>query len=423
MNSTPSPRTHRAWAVFAGMCVYYFVAYGLIYSGFGLFLPSMSQDLGIPYVQISATSTVRVLFGMITTALVGRLFPRVRLRRFLALSLAGLAGTILLTSISSSMWQFLPAFAAMGLFCGLTLYGLVPIILNQWFTAPAAYITIATACGGAGGIVLCPLLSQVIQQWGWRTGYHFMALMVLLVMLPIALVLFDFSPYAKGLTPLANHSRKASPDAAAESAMARSGAPIPQLLFWLSAAFFLTAALAGGMYIHISSTLYSKGFSPLEVSLLVSCFQAGTALLQFFPGVLSTRLRLRSIMNVALPLTALGAVALIFLSPGSPLPLTILMAALVGGGRMFTALNPLLARYAFGSIQFTQAYSRLQAIYLVGTAFTSILYGGIYSATGSYAGTLWLMAGCMAVLLILTQIIFTLVDGVRLRNGGTNHAV
>lgn len=403
MGTETRPRVHRAWAVFAGVCVYYFVAYGLLYSGFGLFLSPMSQELGIPYVQLSITTTVRVLAGMVTTALIGTIFTKVRLRRFLALALLGLAGTILLVSVSSRMWQFIPTFAAMGLLCGLTLYGIVPILLNQWFETPAALITIATACGGAGGIVLCPLLSQVISRWGWRTGYHFMAVLVLVVMLPIALFLFDLTPRARGLKPLANRGRKAAETS--EAALIRSGGRVPPLVYGLTAAFFVVAALAGGMYIHISSALVSKGYTALQVSLLVSCFQAGSTLFQFAPGLLSARLGLWAVMNAALPAVAVGAGALVFLGPDAGLPAAAAAVVLMGGGRMFTSLNPLLARYLFGQEGFHRAYPKLQSVYLIGTALTSIIYGGIYSATGAYTGTLWLMVGCMAGLLCLTQFI------------------
>ena len=408
MGAAHQPKFHRAWLVFGGMCVYYFVAFGLIYSGFGLFLTPMSEDLGIPYVQLSVTATVRVLSGMITTAFIGVIFPRVRLRRFLGLVLLGLAATILLVSVSSRMWQFLLIFAVMGLFCGLTLYGIVPIVLNQWFQAPAALITIASACGSAGGIILCPMLSQVISHWGWRAGYHVMAALVLAVMLPIALLLFDFNPHAQGVKALANRGRQQAE--VTESALARSGERAPRAVHVLCALFFLVGALAGGMYIHISSALYSKGFAAVQVSLLVSCFQAGSTLLQFVPGMLSTRFGLRPVLAVILPLTALGAGSLVFLTPQSPFAVTVLMVLLVGGGRMFTALNSLVARYVFGQAGFHRTYPRLQSVFLIGTAVTSIIYGGIYSATGSYDGTLWLMVGCMAALLLLTQVMFHLVD-------------
>ena len=422
METAHQPKFHRAWLVFGGMCVYYFVAYGLLYSGFGLFLTPMSEDLGIPYVQLAITTTVRVLAGMVTTAFIGVIFPRVRLRRFLGLVLLGLAVTILLVPVSSRMWQFLLVFAAMGLFCGLTLYGIVPMILNQWFQAPAALITIASACGSAGGIILCPMLSQVISHWGWRTGYYVMAALVLAVMLPIALLLFDFNPHAQGVKALANRGKQ--PAAVTESELARSGKPAPRSVYILCALFFLVGALAGGMYIHISSALYSKGFAAIQVSLLVSCFQAGSTLLQFIPGMLSTRLGLRPILAVILPLTALGAVVFIFLTPHSPFVITLLMVLLMGGGRMFTALNSLLARYLFGHDGFHQAYPRLQSIYLIGTAFTSVIYGGIYSATGSYDGTLWLMAGCMAAMLLMTQIMFHLVDHRKIiESGGTKNVI
>lgn len=415
MEKIRQPRFHRAWLVFAGMCLYYFVAYGLLYSGFGLFLGPMSEELGIPYVQLSTTAMVRVLSGMVTTAFIGKIFLKVRLRRFMSLVLLVLAGTILLVSCLNRMWQFIPVFAVMGLCCGLALYGIVPMILNQWFEAPAGLITIANVCGGAGGIILCPILSQVISNYGWRMGYRFMAVLVLVVMLPIAMTLLDLSPQSRGWEPLANQGKKSA--ALAQSALSLSGKPVPTVLYVLLALFFLIGALAGGMYIHISSALYSKGFAAVQVSLLVSCFQAGTTLLQFFGGMASIRWGLRPVTNVVLVITALGAVALILLTPQSPLLLVFAAVFLVGGGRIFTALNSLIVRYAFGQNGFSQTYPKLQAFYLVGTAFTSIIYGGIYSATGTYNGTFWLMVGCMAVLLVITQVIFILVDRVHPKGG------
>lgn len=397
-------RRHRAWLVFGGVCLYYFVAFGLIYSGFGLFLSPMSEDLGIPYVQLSVTATIRVLCGMVTTALIGRIFPKVRLRYFLTLILLILAGTIMLVSVSNKMWQFIPIFALMGLCCGLTLYGIVPVILNQWFEAPSSLITIATAFGGAGGIVLCPLLSQIISLWGWRSGYRFMVVLVLLVMLPIALLLLDFSPSDRGLVPLPGKNPPVpNSPAPTDAHTGFSGSP---LLLGLLTAFFLVSALSGGLYIHISSALHSKGFSAVQVSLLVSAFQAGTALLQFFPGLISAKTGLRPICNVVFPLVALNSVILIFLAPESPFLLAVPVVFLLGGSRIFTSLNPLIARHVFGQKEFHRHYPGLQAVYLVGTALTSVIYGSVYSLTESYSGTLWMIVCCMILLLLLSQLIF-----------------
>ena len=413
MQTDTRPKIHRAWLVFTGVCIYYFVAYGLIYSGFGLFLAPMSEDLGIPYVQLSVTATVRVLCGMVTTAFIGQIFSRVRLRQFLSVVLLVMAAMLLLVAASGKLWQFIILFAVMGLCCGMTLYGVVPLILNQWFEAPAVLITIATACGGAGGVILCPLLSQVIHAWGWRLGYVFVAALVLLVMFPVAATLFDFSPVSRGCLPLANKGETKKDTS--ESPMARQGRKAPVVLYALLAVFFLAGALAGGMYIHISSALYSKGFETLRVSLLVSCFQAGTTLFQMVPGLISARLGLRGVTSVSLVLVAAGAAALVFFGAESPFVFVFLAVLLVGGGRLFTALNPLLARYVFGQEGFHKTYPKLQSIYLIGTAFTSIIYGGIYSGTGSYNGSLWLMVACMVLLLVVTQIIFVLVDHVQLK--------
>lgn len=405
---------HRAWLVFLGVCVYYFVAFGLLFSGFGLFLTDMSQQLGIGYTQLSATSTIRVLSGMITTAMVGNIFPKVNLRHFLTGVLLVVSATLIALTFCRSLWQFYLIFAIMGLACGLSLYGIVPMILNRWFERPAGLITIANVVGGAGGVILCPILSQIIQSHGWQAGYRFMAAMVLCLMVPVTFFLLDLSPVPLGLSPCANNGK--GKKAPAQSVLAQAGKKVPPFVYGMLALFFLISALMGGMYIHLSSAMFDKGFTAVQVGLLLSMFQAGTSGMQLLDGMASTRFGLRPVTNIFLVIVASTALAMMFLQRGSSMIIACFVVFLMGGSRAFGTINSLITRYVCGQEAFNRAYPKLHACYLACTALTAVIYSGIFTATGSYNGTYLLMLACAAALIILTNIIFVLVDNTGNRN-------
>ena len=400
---------HRGWVIFFGLCIYYFVAYGLLYSSFGLFLPPMSTDLGISYGVISLAPAIRVLAGALVTSFLAGIFRKANLRVLISCGLIVMAAAIFLLSVTTQAWQILALFVIVGLCCGICLYSVIPIILNQWFLSPAAMISIVIACGGAGGIVIAPVMSNLIHSIGWRHSYLIMAAGVLVLMLPVAALLMDYSPAKRGLSPAEGIKSKSRPTTLV-SVAAQDDKAYTKPNMILCIIFFFFGSLAVGMYSHIASALTSKGFDPASQAVFISLFQLGIMLFQLIPGFISSWVNPNKVAFISLPLLAIGAVAGIFITYDTPFVLIAIIMILLGGVMLFSSFNSIYARYVFGNSRFDQAYSKLQTFSLVGTAASLFVYGSLYSAFGSYTPAFLLSTVSLLIALSMVIVLRARVD-------------
>ncbi len=64
----------------------------------------------------------------------------------------------------------------------------MPLIINMWFKEKTGTaLGICVSCGNAFGIIFNLLSAQVIVNWGWRTAYHVLPLIPLVLALPLSL--------------------------------------------------------------------------------------------------------------------------------------------------------------------------------------------------------------------------------------------
>lgn len=397
----------RVWTVFVGLCIYYFVAFGLIYNGLGMFLTPISTDMQIPFVQVSMTSTVRILVGMVTTAAAGRIMPKVKLKYFLSMNVILLILASFLMSAAGCLQHLLLGSALMGFAAGFALYAIVPIILNQWFAEPAGYVSIATAVGGAGGIIFCPVITTAISSLGWRGAYRMVGIIILSVMLPLALFVIRYSPGQYGLEPYGaqqcEKKKSGQNESGGEDTYEDTGKNSRMYLYFL--VFFMSAAVLSGMYGHVASAFWAKGFRDGQVGGLTAAYQSGTTIVQLLFGMISIKIGLKKALNVLLPFIIAASVGLM-ITGDSMVIVTGIFAAMLGIGRGFGVIHPLMTRYIFGSKNFTKIYSDLYSVFLVGTAVTATLFGAIYNITGSYHGVYLLIVVCTVLELLLVQLIF-----------------
>lgn len=399
-------KSARVWIVFVGLCIYYFVAFGLIYNGLGMFLTPISNDLEIPFVQVSLTSTVRILVGMITTSAAGRILPKVEMKWFLSMNVILLAVASFVMSTSGSLVQLLLGSALMGFAAGFALYAIVPIVLNQWFLEPTRYVSIATAIGGAGGIIFCPIITAAISSFGWRGAYRMVGVVVLVVMLPLALFVIRYSPKKYGLEPYGSENRNTqSKQNAKDETGIFADAKKTSRMYIYFLIFFMSAAILSGMYGHVASAFWAKGFSDSQVGILTSAYQFGTTMIQLLFGLISIKIGLRKTLNLILPFVIVACAGLL-LTGNTMIALTAVCAVMLGVGRTFGVINPLMTRYVFGSQTFTKVYSDLYSVFLIGTAVTATLFGGVYNATGSYNLVYLLVIACTVLEMVLVQLIF-----------------
>ena len=182
---------------------------GILYYGFTVFFLPLKRDFGASSAAIALLYGAARLEGGIEGPIVGHLIDKLgpRVMIFAGASMAGV-GLILLAT-THSFWSFFFIYifiVSLGYNAGFW----HPLITaaNSWFIRHRGVgFSCISAAGGLGGMVMAPLLSYVILNFGWRAGAISAGLIILMVVLPASLPIHR-SPEVMGLHPDGEAPRK-----------------------------------------------------------------------------------------------------------------------------------------------------------------------------------------------------------------------
>ena len=169
---------------------------------YSLFVHPLQSEFGWSRGQIMVGFTIFWSMMGIGSPLVGRILDRHGARR--AISLGALVmgvGFVLL-----SMTKALPFFYLGYVFVGLGAAGIGPVstsaVASNWFKRKRGMALGITAAGiGTGGVVMAPVVGYLLQAYDWRTAYLAMAIIVWIVIIPLALLTVRTRPEDMGLYP------------------------------------------------------------------------------------------------------------------------------------------------------------------------------------------------------------------------------
>ncbi len=162
---------------------------GLHSFGFTVFFLPLSQDLNINRTATSLAFSLARAEGAIEGPIVGHLLDRYGPKPIMltAALLMGI-GYLILSQVDSYA-SFLVVY--LGIISLVHAGGFMHapmVLINTWFIRQRARaITLNSAAFGLGGVLIAPLLSLVVQAWGWRWGAVVAGMTFLVVGLPICL--------------------------------------------------------------------------------------------------------------------------------------------------------------------------------------------------------------------------------------------
>lgn len=195
-------RVFYGWWIVALGAVINGVGGGIIYQSFTVFFLPLKRDLGVSSAAISLLYGAARLEGGIEGPVVGHLIDRFgsRLLIIIGASLTGI-GLILLSTVHSFFAFFLIYVFIVGFGSNAGFFHPVSTAVNKWFIRRRGIgFSIISASGNVGGMILAPLLSYIILEFGWRYGAIFAGLIILVVALPCALPI-KRTPEVMGLYP------------------------------------------------------------------------------------------------------------------------------------------------------------------------------------------------------------------------------
>ena len=190
------------WFVVAGCVLVTFGIAGGQFS-FGVFLKPMTEDFGWSRASMSLAFAVTFMLSGLLRPLAGHLADRYS-PKIATLSGVTVMGTmLLLIPFVGNLAQLYVVFAIMSI--GITL-GTGPIltkVVSAWFhTRRGLMLGLVGGAGSLGAMILVPATSLFLVLFDWKEAYWFLALLLLVVVLPAGFLLIRDRPQDLGLEPM-----------------------------------------------------------------------------------------------------------------------------------------------------------------------------------------------------------------------------
>lgn len=371
---------------------------------FGVFLAPLSEEFGWSRSQAAHGISLAMLGFTLTQPLIGKLIARHGAQRIIlgsaALFSLGLFG---ISSLVTGRWSFYTCTFLWGAVAG----GTSPLphgtIIARWFAQRRGLAMGIVAAGAAsGGIVLPPLVSYIINAYGWRSGFALLGILSPCVILPIASLVIRNTPEEIGLRPdgIAPMARDPQAPPLVQSGYTAAEARNSATFWVLAASLFMALSMLQSSAVHLVPLLLDRGFALTQAASVVSFLATGAVLGMVSSGYLVDRIAARA---VAIGFFVNVAISLVLLWLVHSWVATLITAVLLGLGLgAMLQLIPALVSWCFGLRAFGEIYGMLMSAFGLGTVTGPLLGGWLHDMLGSYRHTpLCYIAGilCAAALM------------------------
>jgi MFS family permease len=382
----------------AAACALRVLGAGLHSFGFTVFFLPLSQDLNLNRTSTSLAFSLARAEGAIEGPIVGHLLDRYGPKPVMIAAVLLMGVGYLLLSQVNSYAAFL--FVYLGVISLAHAGGFMHapmVLINTWFIRHRARaITISSAAFGMGGVLVAPILSVIVQAWGWRWGAAIAGMLFLLLGIPLALTIRR-SPESMGLVP----DGDVVPDV--ETGM-ESPAPanrpevdvtvaeaLRSFAFWGSV---IAAGIRNGCYhaisVHFIPLMVWKGLSQGEAAFLLGAYA--------FLGMATTLLLGWSADRMNKPrLTAwilfIAAAAMLLPIFGNSFLALALFTIFFAAVETTFPLGWAIVGDLFGRKHYAKIRGYMTLFYTWGGVIGPVLAGAIFDRWATYEPLLWSLIG------------------------------
>ncbi len=390
------------WIVVAISGLLGFLGTGFYSYSRGIFLPSLAASLSDgDRMDISIGFSLAAIVAAILSPRLGNYLDRGSPRLVILAGIVVVAISYVFLANVQTLWQFyliVGVGMGVGMCCmgGLTWHRSVIYWFDHWRGRAIAFAVMGASLSG---IMMPPLVTALVDNYGWRTGYLMFAVSTLVSLFPIVYFLMKDRPeevgeVRDGHVYAAKHSDGMIEDVADTriwtwQELLRSPA------FWSIGFIFgaMTCVFAAVM-LHLFGHLLDIGLSTTQAAQVLSAAALLAAFGKPVIGWLSDFLGARVSIWLSL---ACQAAALLCFTQANSFFLAVGAAALYGFG--YAGMSPLRTfalSTSVSSSSFATANGVLRWIELPFILAASPLAGYIYDATGSYNIAFYILAGLIS---------------------------
>ena len=369
-----------AWLVVIGCIGFYSIPTGIIGNTSGIFVAPVMDQFGWTQTDTTMYRTIQPLVAAVCAPIAGKLMEKYNPRWILAAVSAAFGLASWASAYATELWQWNLYGVVYGVTSAFYMYLAAPVLINAWFKKSAGLAISITAA----------TLSIVTT--------------VLSVVLTVAFV--RKSPTVMGLLPFgageqddaANQSAAPEPDEGATVAQAIKS-PGLYLLILVACIFVMCAAF----FQQIPAFAAHGALGASAGAMAVSIIMVGGVVFKLVLGALNDKIGVKYTGIIAASCGAIG-ILLAYIA-GENVALFYAGMVVFGGGYAgLTVIAPMLARAAFGSLNYSQIYSWVSTGIFIATAISFLVYGMIYDTTGSFDLCFILVIGMYVLAVVLVPI-------------------
>ncbi|MBR2671989.1 MAG: MFS transporter [Oscillospiraceae bacterium] len=358
-------------------------AVGIVLNSMGVFYTPVAEGLGVKVGTVSFYSTISMIAGAIFVVIFPRLLTSRNFRAFLYGGMLTVIICIFMMSFATKVYHFyiLAALMAMGNTC-FSLYTITALINSSVSKNIGTMTGIVFSFSGVAGAISSPVITAVINRYGWNNGYRAMAALVTIFLIPSLFAGFELN--TDGGTKSADGER---------SKFRYDG------LFVSVAIVYVLGVLLTSMPQHFVGFAGTRGLDSSVGALMLSTTMIGNISFKLVSGIYRDK---TSTKTAILTMIAIAFAGLVILIVGSGKWMLLVGAFLLGADfSVGSVLAPILIREVFGleNYKYTYPVACFFGSTLIALALSSIGY--VYDFTGSYVPSLVAMAAASAINILI----------------------
>ncbi|HAQ40398.1 MAG TPA: MFS transporter [Clostridiales bacterium] len=368
------------------------------------FLIPVTQDMNISRSSFSLISTILQALGIFLSPVVAKKMASGNMRKIQSISVIGFVLAYASYSFAQNVFHLYISAFVVGIFYFSSTLIPVSIIITNWFVKKRGLaMSLAMAGVGLGGFIFSPVLTYLLESYGWRMSYRIMALIVFVIAFPAVAFLLRKKPEDMGLKAYgADEANTVSQKAPAKTGVditvkEATGKPffILMLIGMFICGFINAAAL--GQFPPAIQEMHGPMVQAAIISLysLIGCFG------KIFIGWLNDKYGI----TVS---TVFGCVAFalvfIFMIMGQNLSMIYVMAVFFGLGMGIGNVSPpLIVAEMFGGSKYGEAYGIANSAVQIGLSTGSLAVALMYDTFGSYTSA-WILLFILTCITLFTWV-------------------
>jgi MFS family permease len=383
---------------------------GLHSFGFTVFFLPLSQDLGLSRTATSFAFSLARAEGAVEGPIIGHLLDRYGPRPIMvaAVLLMGI-GYLMLSTVNSYTTFLIIYLGVISLTHSGGFMHAPMVLVSNWFIRKRSRaITVSSAAFSLGGVIIAPLLSIVVNNWGWRTGAIVSGLVFLFIGVPLSL-LVRRSPESMDLLPDGDPrpGPRAEGTAFQQIRPAEVSVTVGQAMrsfsFW---SLVMASAIRNGLYhaiaTHFIPIMVWKGLSQQQAGYMLGFFAFFGLSFTLLNGWFADKTNKPRFLAVILYVAAGATLLPIF---GSSIWLLWLFAILFTAVESTYPIGWAVVADCFGRTHFAKIRGYMSLFYAWGGVVGPVVAGMIYDRWLTYEPLLWtVIVLCVAAGLFYTAL-------------------